>query len=145
MSDSTARRLTVNEYFKQQCIEEWDSLTECAKHHGVKQATIKELIHYGDSRRGHTFDIPYGSPYDTRVNPDNGRLEIYDVEKGTVLDGGCSNRKKIIKRSINGSNIPRLQRSSSTVDETNGNQQGLQTSVNSKRRKANQDMQAVGT
>lgn len=137
MSDSTSRRLTVNEYNERQCIEEWDSLTECAKHHGVKQATIKELIHYGDSRRGHTFDIPFGSPYDTRVNPVTGKLEIYDVEKGTVLDGGSSKRKKIIKRSENATDIPRLQRSSSTIDEKHGPLKGLQTGVTSQGREAN--------
>ncbi len=125
MSDSIARRLIVNEYEGKKLIEEWDSLTECAKHHGVKQATIKELIHYGDSRRGHTFDIPFCSPYDTRINPVSGKLEIFDVEKGTVLDGGSSKRKKIIKRSENATDIPRLQRSSSTIDAKHGAIKGL--------------------
>jgi hypothetical protein len=139
MSDSGARRLTVIEYKGSQLIEEWDSLTECAKHHGCKQATIKELIHYGDSRRGHTFDIPTDSPYDTRENKTTGALEIFNTETGLVLDGGASKRGDYGDADISG-----LRRGSQSLEIAEGTQQGLQRGRAAKRNQDDQDLQAVG-
>lgn len=141
MSDSGARRLTVNEYKGKRLIEEWDSLTECAKFHGVKQATIKELIHYGDSRRGHTFDIPATSCYDTRQNPETGALEIFDTKTGEVLDGGASRRKK--KEGAN-EDLQRLRRSSKSIGIKEGNQQASQRSFPTKRQETDKNREAVG-
>jgi hypothetical protein len=139
MSDSGARRLTVNEYKGRRLVEEWDSLTECAKHHGVKQATIKELIHYGDSRRGHTFDIPTDSPYDTRENKTTGALEIYNTETGLVLNGGAS------RRGDHGdAGVSRLQRSGEEFNSEHGYQQGLSSSRTAKRNSSDPNLQATG-
>lgn len=144
MSDSGARRLTVNEYRGSYLVEEWDSLTECAKHHGCKQATIKELIHYGDSRRGHTFDIPVDSPYDTRLNRRTGVLEIYDTETGIALDGGASKRKGNSGHGTD-SDLSGLRHGSAGIEIPQGPQQGFQDSAASQGIEDDTDLQAVGS
>jgi thymidine phosphorylase len=76
-------------------VIEWDSLTECAVSHGVKQATIKSLIHYGGTLDGlstiTTFDIPADCPLDTRETKGK-KIVIYDTRTGMILDGGASKR-----------------------------------------------------
>ena len=104
MSDSAVMRLPVDEYRNmglRVSVTEWDSLTECAVHHGVKQKTIKNLIHFGGSLDGlTTFDIPATCSMNTRLKAGKAGatvIEIYNEKTGARLDGGASRRRVIAK------------------------------------------------
>lgn len=57
-------------------IREWESLKDCAIHHGVSTETIKRLIYYGGCLDGHTtFDIPLWCTADIKKEDD--KLIIY--------------------------------------------------------------------
>ena len=100
MADSAVMKLPVDEYRNHGSyvsIKEWDSLTECAMHHKVKQATIKNLIHFGGSMDGYTtFDIPATCQMDTRIKV-TGIIEIYNETTGAKLDGNYSRRRPMPK------------------------------------------------
>lgn len=100
MANSAVMRLPVDEYRNQGphvSVTEWDSLTECAMHHGVKQATIKNLIHFGGSMDGYTtFDIPVTCQMNTRIKGAGG-IEIYNETTGAKLDGNYSRRRPMPK------------------------------------------------
>ena len=102
MADSAVMRLPVDEYLNlglRVSVVEWDSLTECAVHHGVKQNTIKNLIHFGGSPDGFTtFDIPVTCPMNTRVRKGTNVVEIYNGRTGVRLDGGSSKRRIVVAK-----------------------------------------------
>ncbi len=107
MSDSAVMRLPVDEYRNlglRVSVTEWDSLTECAVHHGVKQKTIKSLIHYGGTLDGFTtFDIPATCAMNTRLKAGKGGeavIEIYNERTGARLDGGSSRRRMVATGAI---------------------------------------------
>lgn len=84
MAEHAIARLTVDEYRGQVHIE-WDSITQCARHHAVSIATIKGFIHTGGCIDGFSFfDIPLHSPFNTRMR---GRtVEVYDERTGLPID-----------------------------------------------------------
>ena len=107
MSDSAVMRLPVDEYRNmglRVSVTEWDSLTECAVHHGVKQKTIKSLIHFGGTLDGFTtFDIPTTCSMNTRLKAGKAGatvIEIYNERTGVRLDGGSAKRRLIAKGAI---------------------------------------------
>ncbi len=105
MANSAVMRLPVDEYRNlgsRVSVVEWDSLTECAVHHGVKQKTIKNLIHFGGTLDGFTtFDIPTSCCMDTRAKAGKGgatMIEIYNERTGIRLDGGASKRLAVVAK-----------------------------------------------
>lgn len=82
--------LPVTEFCRGEVIEEWDSITECARHHGVSNECIKKLIYYGDSFNTYTtFDIPCHCDMDLKLvgykfvifntTKDNTRVQIREA------------------------------------------------------------------
>ena len=105
MADSAVMKLPVDEYRNmgwRVSVVEWDSLTDCAVHHGVKQKTIKNLIHFGGTMDGFTtFDIPTRCQMNTRVKAGKAGakvIEIYNESTGIKLDGGASKRRMVVTK-----------------------------------------------
>lgn len=70
-------------------LTEWDSLSQCARAHGVGVETIKLLIHLGGSLDGYAFfDLPIDAPYDTRQLGKRS-IEIYDTLTGKIVSKGA--------------------------------------------------------
>lgn len=145
MSEKLIGPLLVNEYRHTEDIIEWDSISECARAHGVKPHTIKRLIFYGGSLDGHTtFDIPMHCGFDIRETG-AGDLEIFDTATGIVLDGGTATKRRMKGEFEHaGENISRLRPSSKREQKAYGNQPRAQEREVASRGASDTDMQAFG-
>lgn len=145
MSEKLIGPLLVNEYRHTEDIIEWDSISECARAHGVKPHTIKRLIFYGGSLDGHTtFDIPMHCGFDIRETS-TGDLEIFDTETGIVLDGGTATKRRMKGEfEHGGENISRLRSGSKGKQKEYGTQPRTQDDKIAARGASDPDMQAFG-